>query len=87
MSDDEAEMARLRKKRGFASCFENSKEYPDNYEGDALLEKFVGRSYMNKMDGLVGRQKMLKEDEEDDEEKEQHGEHERVKVSEAIIKK
>ena len=55
MSDDEAEMARLRKKRGFASCFDKAEgrrnHMDENCDEYAVLEKFVGRGYMDRMEG------------------------------------
>ena len=47
MSDDEAEMARLRKKRGFGSSF-NPTELPLEQE-EVDLSAFVGQSYLNKI--------------------------------------
>ena len=60
MSDsDEAEMSRLRKKRGFASSFEKP-------EDAAMLAQFVGKSYLNNIMGNQGLKKATLVDENDE---------------------
>jgi hypothetical protein len=61
MSDsDEAEMSRLRKKRGFASSFEKP-------EDAAMLAQFVGKSYLNNIMGNHCPKKATLEHEKDKE--------------------